>query len=79
MQSWSLESDPTDKYASNFNTAKEKLELFLWKTSRCHHSRTGTMAMVWTEKRKSSVKRERNISYTSGVAAIKPGINRNFG
>ena len=28
---------------------------------------------------KSMVKRERNISYTSRVTAIKPGINRNFG
>lgn len=29
MQSWSFESDPTDKNASDFNTAiKEKLELF---------------------------------------------------
>ena len=31
------------------------------------------------EKKGGTVKRERNISYTSGVAAIKPGINRNFG
>ena len=27
---------------------------------------------------KSMVKRERNISYTSGVAAIKPGIQQEF-
>ena len=78
MQSWSFESDPTDKNASDFNTAKEKLALFYEKHQGAIIG-AGTMAMVGTEKRKSTVKRERNISYTSGVAAIKPGINRNFG
>ena len=66
MQSWSFESDPTDKNASDFNTAKEKLALFYEK----HQGAIiGARARwPWWEQRKERVGWKENEIYPIPVA-----------
>ena len=66
MQSWSFESDPTDKNASDFNTAKEKLALFYEK----HQGAIiGARARwPWCEQEKERVRWKENEIYPIPVA-----------